>query len=92
MSIRGIIGEQGDYDGLTVAILNEAEGAYRIQIIDGAGGMSSTCAGYMHAAIRARAVELAYAYLLRRDGTAPALPVKVLWKPIRIDLEPGEFA
>jgi hypothetical protein len=53
-SSGGILGEQTAYDGLTVSILDEGGGAYRVQIIDGAGGLASMCAGYTAVGIRER--------------------------------------
>jgi hypothetical protein len=83
-SIPENLGEQATYEDLVVAILDEGQGAYRIQIIDGAGGFSSTCAGYTAARIRERALDLAYNYLLKRDGAAPKPSATLMWRPIRI--------
>jgi hypothetical protein len=90
MSINGIIGEQVSYEGLAVGILNEAEGSYRIVIIGRASEFSSSCAGYTAAGIRERALELAYAYLLKRDGAARKPSAGLVWKPIRIDIDPPQ--
>jgi hypothetical protein len=90
MSINGIIGEQVSYEGLAVGILNEAAGSYRIVVIDGASEFSSSCAGYTAAGIRERALELAYAYLLKRDGAARRPSAGFVWKPIRIDIHPPQ--
>jgi len=84
MSTSGTLGEQASYAGLVVAILDEGQGAYRIQIMDGNGGLSSTCAGYTHVGIRERALELAYAYLLKRDGAAAKPAATLSWRPIRV--------
>ena len=84
MNAPDILGEQTTYGGLTVYILDEGGGAYRVQIIDGADGLSSTCAGYTAVGIRERALELAYGYLLKRDGTAPKPSSTLPWRPIRI--------
>ena len=78
------LGYQATYEGLVVAILDEGQGAYRIQIIDGQDGLSSTCAGYTTGGIRERALGLAYAYLLKRDGRAPKPSATLLWRPIRV--------
>ena len=86
MGISGILGEHATYEGLEVAILNEGDGAYRVQIIDGAGGLASTCCGYSSSGIRERARELVYGYLLKRDGNA-SLPGRFAWEPIHIDIE-----
>jgi hypothetical protein len=83
MSTSGILGEQTTYEGIVVAILDEGNGAYRIQIVDGRDEFSSTCAGYTQAGIRERAIELEYAYLLRRDGAARKPAYALLWRPIR---------
>ena len=39
MSTPGTLGEQVTYEGLVVAILDEGKGTYRIQIMDGEGGL-----------------------------------------------------
>jgi hypothetical protein len=83
------IGEQATYDGLVVAILDEGQDTYRIQIVDGSNGFSSTCAGYTQAGIRNRAVELAYSYLLKRDGAATLTSHPLLWRPICIGVDSG---
>ena len=83
MSTDDSLGEHATYEGLVVAILDEGEGTYRIQIVDGANEFSSTCAGYTQAGIRERATELAYAYLLRRHGAAQKPAYALLWRPIR---------
>ena len=82
MSTPGTLGEQVAYEDLVVAILDEGQGTYRIQIMDGEGGLSSTCAGYTPAGIRERALELAYSYLLKRDGAAPKPPEALMWRPL----------
>jgi hypothetical protein len=86
MNTHGILGEQTTYEGLVVAILDEGQSTYRIQIVDGLEQFSSTCAGYTQAGIRERATELAYAYLLKRDGTAQKPTHELLWRPIRIEI------
>jgi len=86
VDISGVIGEYIRYQNLEVAVLFEGEGAFRIQIVDGGRELSSTCCGYTHSGIRGRALELAYGYLLKRDGNAPK--PGLVWQPIRIDLEP----
>jgi hypothetical protein len=85
MGADGILGEQATYDDLIVAILDEGQGTYRIQIVDGRGQFSSTCAGYTQTGIRERATELAYGYLLKRDGSAQKPAYALLWRPIRIE-------
>ena len=80
----GVLGEQTTYEDLVVAILDEGRGTYRIQIVDGPGGLSSTCAGYTPAGIRERALELAYSYLLKRDGAAAKPAATLAWRPIRV--------
>lgn len=55
MSINEIIGELVSYEGLAVGILNEAEGSYRIVIIDGASEFSSSCLIYGSGDTRASA-------------------------------------
>ena len=83
MSSDNTLGEQATYEGLVVAILHEGEGTFRIQIVDGRNEFSSTCAGYTQAGIRERATELAYGYLLKRDGAARKPAYALLWRPIR---------
>ena len=85
MGADGILGEQATYDDLVVAILDEGQGTYRIQIVDGPEQFSSTCAGYTQSGIRERATELAYAYLLKRDGSAEKPEYALQWRPIRIE-------
>lgn len=92
VSAPEILGEQTTHEGLVIAILDEGQGAYRIQILDGAAESSSTCAGYTQAGIRDRAIELAYAYLLKRDGAAQMPAYAPLWRPIRVDIEPRKEA
>jgi hypothetical protein len=62
---------------------------YQIYIVDGAKEYSSTWAGYTLTGIRAKALELASAYLLTRDGTALTAASGLVWKPIQVDLESG---
>ena len=76
------LGEQVTYEGLVVAILNEEDGGHRIEILDGRERVSSICAGHTRAGVRERALELAYAYLLKRDGAAPKPAATLLWRPI----------
>jgi hypothetical protein len=70
MSTDGIIGEHPFYQ-LDIYVFNERQGTYRIQVLDGADGFSSTSAGYTPEGIRERALELTHTYLLKRDGNAP---------------------
>jgi hypothetical protein len=55
MSTDGIIGERALYQGLDICVFNQRQGTYRIQVLDGADGFSSTCAGYTPEGIRERA-------------------------------------
>ena len=84
MSAAYHLGEQATYEDLVVAILDAGPGTYRIQIIDGQGGFSSTCARYTTLGIRERARELAYSYLLKRDGRPPKPSTTLVWRPIRV--------
>ena len=80
-SFNDVIGERALYHGLEILVFKERS-AYRVHIIDGPDGCSSTCAGYSDDGIRQRAVELAYAYLLKRDGSAPKPDDQIAWTPI----------
>ena len=75
------VGERASYQGLEILVFKE-RGAYRVQIVDGPDGLSSTCAGYTADGIRERAVEMAYTYLLKRDGSAPKPDGQTAWRPI----------
>jgi hypothetical protein len=75
------IGERASYHGLEIFVFKE-RGAYRVQIVDGPEGFSSTCAGSNAEGIRERAVEMASAYLLKRDGSAPKPDGPTVWNPI----------
>ena len=75
------LGERAFYHGLEILVFKE-RGAYRVQIKDGSDGLSSTCAGYSPDGIREHAVELAYAYLLKRDGSPPNPDGQIAWTPI----------
>jgi hypothetical protein len=46
MSTDGIIGKHAFYQGLDIYVFNERQCSYRVQVLDGADGFSSTCAGY----------------------------------------------
>ena len=77
---EGVIGERASYHGLDILVFKE-RGAYLVLVVDGPDGFSSTCAGYSADGIRERAVELAYTYLVKRDGSAPK-PGQIVWTPI----------
>ena len=87
MSTDGIIGKHAFYEGLDIYVFNERQGSYRVQVLDGADGFSSTCAGYTPEGIRERALELADRYLLKRDGITPKQDGQITWEPIRIEIE-----
>ena len=67
MSTDGIIGERALYQGLDICVFNQRQGYLPHQVLDGADGYSSTCAGYTPEGIRERALELAHTYLLKRS-------------------------
>jgi hypothetical protein len=92
MSTDDIIGEQAFYQGLDIYVFDERQGTYRVQVLDGADGFSSTCAGYTPEGIRERALGLAQKYLLKRDGIAPKPGGRITWEPIRIEIEPNPKA
>ena len=73
--------ERASYHGLDIFVFKE-RGAYRVLLADGPDGVSSTCAGYTADGIRERAIELAYTYLLKRDGSAPKPDRPIAWRPI----------
>jgi hypothetical protein len=75
------IGERTSYHGLEILVFKE-RGAYRVVLADGPDAISSTCAGYSADGIRERAAELAYGYLMKRDGSAPKPDGPIAWSPI----------